>query len=58
MIDDVMDVDYSTKEMHKEDCVLYSERYRIDNSRMTSGMILSAKEYEDFRRKIYSTPLP
>ena len=58
MADDILDVDYSTGEILKADCILYSDRYHIGNSRMASGLVLSAKEYEDFRRKVYSTPLP
>lgn len=57
MYDDVIDKDYTVTEMRKEDCVLCSNRYHIGNSRMALGLVLSSEEYEDFRRRVYSTHL-
>lgn len=58
MYDDVMDKDYTVTEMTREDYIHYSDRYHIGNSRMALGLVLSSEEYEDFRRRVYSTHLP
>lgn len=55
--DNVMDEDYTVTEMTREDCILYSNRYHIGNSRIALGLVLSSEEYEDFRRRVYSTHL-
>lgn len=58
MYDDVMVKDYTVTEMTREDCIHYSDRYHIGNSRMALGLVLSSEEYEDFRRRVYSTHFP
>ncbi len=58
MYENVLDTDYPDVEMMREDFILCYGRYHMGSFRRASRSVMTADEYEEFRRKVYSVPLP
>jgi hypothetical protein len=55
---DALDIPYPKGDIDKEESVSYAGRYHIGSSRIAAGYVLSREEYEEYRSKVYSVPLP